>query len=93
MLETFQSSPTPGSRCNGHCTLMVRERLIVSILTDSWEPVQHRLEHPALDRSDVSILTDSWEPVQRTITHPSAQHSARVSILTDSWEPVQRRPA
>jgi len=37
----FQSSPTPGSRCNPHALWAYCLLLGVSILTDSWESVQH----------------------------------------------------
>jgi len=37
---TFQSSPTPGSRCNKPCLSDSPGLAAVSILTDSWESVQ-----------------------------------------------------
>jgi len=64
----------------------------VSILTDSWEPVQPEVPVDYQDYADVSILTDSWEPVQRASASPMLWVLGGVSILTDSWEPVQRSP-
>jgi len=45
----------------------------VSILTDSWEPVQPYDAFGAFTAAGVSILTDSWEPVQhrRTSSAPA----------------------
>jgi len=41
-------------------------RILVSILTDSWEPVQLQCLFLLGPLLRVSILTDSWEPVQHT---------------------------
>jgi len=86
----FQSSPTPGSRCN--LLLRLDDGLgvrIVSILTDSWESVQRPDQTAVAAREVVSILTDSWESVQRRFGRtPLGNHA--VSILTDSWESVQQ---
>jgi len=40
------------------------EHPVVSILTDSWEPVQRQGAEKVTPGRIVSILTDSWEPVQ-----------------------------
>jgi len=111
--EAFQSSPTPGSRCNADL-LEIRasqpgfnpHRLLGAGATGRLYPVRHGPQR-------VSILTDSWEPVQRTSRWGSRRGSSGfnphrllgagatafsdrkeikamvVSILTDSWEPVQ----
>jgi len=64
--------------------------MVVSILTDSWEPVQRPSCKHFRNRLKVSILTDSWEPVQREGSNSPISGVLSVSILTDSWEPVQR---
>jgi len=69
--ESFQSSPTPGSRCN------ISDSLHTGLLA-GFNP--HRLlgvgatavEVQALDGIGVSILTDSWESVQRALVRQSS---------------------
>jgi len=85
----FQSSPTPGSRCNTSVDVTTSpatgfnpHRLLGAGATSRATPIYRHTNR-------VSILTDSWEPVQPTI-RCSARRIRRVSILTDSWEPVQQ---
>ena len=76
----FQSSPTPGSRCNAWGKWAAEIETEVSILTDSWESVQRSLFLDAPAHIEVSILTDSWESVQHrnssALSSPSAFQSS-----------------
>jgi len=93
------SSASTATRFNPHRLLgagatqnlgVAAQVLPVSILTDSWEPVQPIQAVAARRGEVVSILTDSWEPVQRRVITELDVALHQVSILTDSWEPVQR---
>ena len=64
MLDEFQSSPAPKSRCN-RTARICQDCADVSILTGSEEPVQHGLRAWERREALVSILTGSEEPVQR----------------------------
>jgi len=87
----FQSSPTPGSRCNvyrlrrrpfGHC---------VSILTDSWESVQRSAGWES-SGSGARFNPHRLLGVGATgLQVGTVRRCCAVSILTDSWESVQLR--
>ena len=86
----FQSSPTPGSRCNGDFQREYPADVGVSILTDSWESVQLVLPVPGDEYKD-SFNPHRLLGVGATRKAGSGrQGRTKVSILTDSWESVQR---
>jgi len=90
--SSFQSSPTPGSRCNAGDRARHVRQSAVSILTDSWEPVQR-----AGGRGRIGV-PESFNPHRllgagATVDRAGQEHRGRVSILTDSWEPVQQLTA
>ena len=85
----FQSSPTPGSRCNAWDDGGAHGGVSVSILTDSWESVQPR---DCRARQFSGWFQSSPTPGSRcnkSMPCPPIAHMI-VSILTDSWESVQR---
>ena len=85
----FQSSPTPGSRCNDRVQADNGGRGVVSILTDSWESVQQAVTLG--DAGEEQEFQSSPTPGSRCNGRRDGQgHWVRhVSILTDSWESVQ----
>jgi len=88
-VRLFQSSPTPGSRCNAEGHHGPTAALSVSILTDSWESVQ-RMRRRRSSCSGWCFNPHRLLGVGATrALSPLHIGGHRVSILTDSWESVQ----